>query len=585
MEPPKGILASLWHFIRFLPYFTGLLFLGVIKGIIFCPLICLIVTVGNSLIILGLLPAHTIWTFYCLLSAKQLGPILKFFLSLCLPVGVIIWPVVGIIGSVLGSALYGFLSPIFSTFDAVGEGKPDQLFHCFYDGTWSTINGSFTVVRDFKDVCFHSYFSLMDELRQYRPDREYYEIRLFQLPGAFISGVLGIIVDFPIITLIALCKSPYMLFKGWSRLFHDLIGREGPFLETICVPIAGLVILLWPLAVVGSVLGSMVSSFFLGSYAGFVSYQESSFFYGLCYIVASLSIYDEYSNDVLDMSEGSCFPRPKYRKHEEGSVAFSRGSSFSRPGSFKTAPSRTGSIRGPMIDLKPLDMLEDLFRECRKYGEELVAKGLINSKDIEEAKSSKGSQVISVGLPAYSLLQGLLCSIKANSTGILLNDGATEITSTNRPKDAFFDWFFNPFLILKDQIKAANLTDDAEEYLGKLVLLYGDSDRLKSSTFGSGSPPLSDLKRAELDAFARRLQGLTKSVSRYPTFRRLFSALVKTLSDDLDKKHGGGGNGSRTVPRSVSRIFSSKSFKRKSPSNNGSDKESQNGVIKDVDIV
>lgn len=64
-----------------------------------------------------------------------------------------------------------------------------------------------------------------------------------------------------------------MLFKGWHRLLHDLIGREGPFLETICVPFAGLAILLWPLAVVGAVLGSMVSSIFLGAYAAVVVYQ------------------------------------------------------------------------------------------------------------------------------------------------------------------------------------------------------------------------------------------------------------------------------------------------------------------------
>lgn len=65
-------------------------------------------------------------------SAKQLGPILKLFLCLCLPVGVILWLVVSIVGSVLGGAIYGFLSPIFATFDAVGEGKSDPLFHCFY---------------------------------------------------------------------------------------------------------------------------------------------------------------------------------------------------------------------------------------------------------------------------------------------------------------------------------------------------------------------------------------------------------------------------------------------------------------------
>jgi hypothetical protein len=96
---------------------------------------------------------------------------------------------------------------------------------------------------------------------------------LLYLPAAVIAGVLGLIVDFPLISLIALCKSPYMLFKGWHRLFHDLIGREGPFLETICVPIAGLVIILWPLAVAGAMLASMVASIFLGAYAGVVVYQ------------------------------------------------------------------------------------------------------------------------------------------------------------------------------------------------------------------------------------------------------------------------------------------------------------------------
>lgn len=58
--------------------------------------------------------------------------------------------------------------------------------------------------------------------------------------------------------------------------------------------------------------------------------------------------------------------------------------------------------------------------ECRRHGEIMVTKGIIISKDIEEAKSSKGSQVISFGLPAYSLLQELLRSIKSNSTGLLL---------------------------------------------------------------------------------------------------------------------------------------------------------------------
>lgn len=106
----------------------------------------------------------------------------------------------------------------------------------------------------------------------------FFTARLLYVPLALVAGVLGAITDFPVISIIAIGKSPYMLFKGWHRLFHDCIGREGPFLETICVPFAGLAILLWPLAVAGAVLGSMVSSIFLGTYAAVIVYQVEFLF-------------------------------------------------------------------------------------------------------------------------------------------------------------------------------------------------------------------------------------------------------------------------------------------------------------------
>lgn len=585
MEPPTEILSSLWNFIKFLPFFFGLLVLGTIKGVVFCPLVCLIMSVGNSAIILGLWPLHIVKTYYSILRTKRIGPVLKIVLCICLPVALILWLVLGIVGSIIGGALYGLLSPIFATFDAVGERKTNMLYHCFYDGTWDTVKGSFTVVRDFGDVCYHSYFSLLDDLRQGAPDVKYYEIRLLPLPGAIIAGSLGIVFDFPLVSLIAICKSPYMLFKGWHRLFHDLIGREGPFLETICVPFAGLAILLWPLAVVGAVLGSMVSSIFLGAYAGVVVYQESSFWFGLCYIVASLAIYDEYSNDILDMPEGSCFPRPKYQKDPKLTKATSRAASFSGSTSVRNPLSRGVSFNHPMVDLKPLELLDRIFKECQLHGEIFVSEGLITQQDIDDAKSGKGSRVISIGLPAYCILQALLRSVKANSVGILLSDNVTEITSTNRPKDTFYEWFLNPFLIIKDQIKAENLSEEEEGYLGRLVLLNGDPTKLKS--LNTGPPPESERKRAELDALARRLQGITKSVSRYPTSRRNFDHLVKNLSENLAKKNGET-KAITAIPRSKSafaRMFSQNSFKKKTSYNGSSDQEAESISARNVEIV
>jgi hypothetical protein len=192
-------------------------------------------------------------------------------------------------------------------------------------------------------------------------------------------------------------------------------------------------------------------------------------------------------------------------------------------------------MKNNIVELKSLELLDGLFKECCIVGEKMISEGLITGKDIEEAKSGKGSNVISIGLPAYCLLQGLLRSAKVNSLGILINDD-TELTLTNRPREKFFEWFLNPLLIIKDQIKAENLSASEEDYLCKLVLLIGDAERLKIS--GVGPAPESEVKRAELEALARRLQGITKSMTRFPTFKRRFDDLVKTLYDDHAEKHG-----------------------------------------------
>ena len=57
-------------------------------------------------------------------------------------------------------------------------------------------------------------------------------------------------------------------------------------------------------------------------------------------------------------------------------------------------------------------------------------------------------------------------------------------------------------MIIKEQIKAENLSVSEEDYLCKLVLLSGDADRLKNSSVGPA--PESEVKRAELEALARR---------------------------------------------------------------------------------
>ena len=98
-------------------------------------------------------------------------------------------------------------------------------------------------------------------------------VRVTQIPGCILAAILGILVDVPFITLIVLYKTPILLFKGWHRLIQDLVGREGPFLETVCVPFAGIWILLWPIVVLLATLVGTLSSLGFGCYAAVVAYQ------------------------------------------------------------------------------------------------------------------------------------------------------------------------------------------------------------------------------------------------------------------------------------------------------------------------
>ncbi|KAG0484183.1 hypothetical protein HPP92_008262 [Vanilla planifolia] len=158
-------------------------------------------------------------------------------------------------------------------------------------------------------------------------------------------------------------------------------------------------------------------------------------------------------------------------------------------------PSQTCKIfRSPMSANQSL--------ECKLYGDGLVVDGTITQKDIREFRSGKaGRSIISIGLPAYCILQALLRSAKANIDGLLLSDN-TEIMTKNRPKDAFFDYFFDPLLIIKEQIRIENFIEEEEDYLCKL-------------------------------------QGITKAISRYPTVRRRFDELLESFSKELETKMEG----------------------------------------------
>ncbi|KAI3920493.1 hypothetical protein MKX01_000832 [Papaver californicum] len=559
MEVPVRCLVKLWKFISFVPVFLLLLVLGLIKVALVGPVVATIVFAANSAVIIGLWPAHFIWTCYCVIKTKRLGLTLKILVLVFLPLPLVLWPVIGIVANLLFGIGYGFFNPLIATFEATGEQVMDKAYHYFYDGSWSTILGGCIIVEDFTDFCFHSYFSFMDELsEQIRDDEKPMDIKLLKLPSCLVVSLLAIPVDVPIITAVALWKSPYMLVKGWKRLLEDLVGRKGPFAESVCVPFAGLAIILWPIAVVAAVISSFLSSFFLGLYAGAIVHQENSIRMGLTYIVSVISLFDEYTNDLLYFREGSCLPRPKYRRNMKTSSSLpertisieKENNHYQNCEKIISAGSKLVSeksrLRWGIQQLKPVQVWDWLFRSCEVNGRILLHEGLIDTKDIEECILKGKCKKLGIKLPAWCILQCLLSSVKSNSPGLVISDDV-EMTKFNWPRDKVLEWFFGPLLIIKEQIKGLQLNEKEEACLRKLIMTCNNEK--PQDWDHTGFPTEDSVKTAQLQAIIRRLQGIVASMTRIPTFRRRFKNLVRVLYTEATKTS----DGSESLEEGISR--------------------------------
>jgi hypothetical protein len=77
-----------------------------------------------------------------------------------------------------------------------------------------------------------------------------------------------------------------------------------------------------------------------------------------------------------------------------------------------------------------------------------------------------------------------------------------EVTNFNWPKDRVFDWMLGPLLVLKEQMKKLELTEDEEMCLRKLIMT--NKNEKPSDWEDCGFPSNDSVKRAQLQAIIRR---------------------------------------------------------------------------------
>lgn len=146
-----------------------------------------------------------------------------------------------------------------------------------------------------------------------------------------------------------------------------------------------------------------------------------------------------------------------------------------------------------------------MMKSCEIRGKELLDAKVITPNDLDDwlkGKHGVDVAVINVGLACYTFLQIIFYSIKAGSDGLFLLEDL-EITQLNRPQDRLLDWFFQPVMVLKEQIRVLSLEDGEMRFLEKVVLFESNSERFKAWENGSVAPQES-LRAAQIEGISRR---------------------------------------------------------------------------------
>ncbi|EOX93588.1 Uncharacterized protein TCM_002466 isoform 2 [Theobroma cacao] len=478
MEVPVGFLAKLWSFVSFLPFFSLLFLLGLVKAAIICPVVMGIIVTGNSAVVIGLWPAHSLWTYFCVARTKRLGLVLKIVVLVSLVVPVVLWPVVAVVGSLLGGIGYGFCAPLVTTFEAVGQNAADKCYHCFADGCLSIIKGSCIVVEDFADFCFHSYFSYMDELSEKKPsDEKPMDVNCYS-------------VEKPIYAVQRMEEA----VRGFNRQRRTIPGDgvcsvcwfSNPFMAFGCC---------------GSCSGSYHCKLLPGT-----------LWWSCC--ASARPRYRRNMSNSPDMEKLENNHYNELKNRGEGSS------------SKKLISENSRTLKWAIQQYRPMQVWDWLFKSCEVNGRILLHDGLITIKDIEECIVKGNCRKLGIKLPALSLLRCLLASAKCDSTGLVISDGV-ELTRSNVPRDRVCDWFIGPLLIIKEQLNKLQLDESEETCLRKLVM--GCKNEKPEDWNDFGYPSCDSVRKAQLQATIRRLQGIVASMSWIPTFHRCIRNLVKLL--------------------------------------------------------
>ncbi|XP_024515202.1 uncharacterized membrane protein At3g27390-like [Selaginella moellendorffii] len=315
-----------------------------------------------------------------------------------------------------------------------------------------------------------------------------------RLVGCAGVAVVGLVVDVPAVCGIAVAKAPVFLWKGWKQEVINMeeCVEDGVCSRPICLPVTGAMLALWPARVAASLGSALLYSLAKGFNGAVVAYREKSIRCGLKHVIAAIAEYDELSNDMIHLRQGTCLPKPAYRKNHRH-----RHRRDQEPAD-DLVHEREQQKRGLGVSfhvIREMDLGELFEFMSSGYGPRLIEQGLLASTDKLTVESA-----------ALTILSYLLTSTKQEERG--------------------HDHYYDSLETLQRQILEAELDATEEQYLYDMVLRRQ-----------GGFRELDPIRGAMLQAFGRRIRGISAFLSRNPEFRKQYEAAMDSTAASTALDH------------------------------------------------
>lgn len=182
--------------------------IGLIKGAIVVGPILILSLIGFNGCCIILLPHDIFLTYKALLKTSLIGINLKIMGIFFLPIALITWSILVLVGSIIFGILFGLFYPVSRTFD--------DTSNIIYGGFAETFEGTCEVIKYFWDYNYNRHFSYLRELEKVECD-DPFDINIIQIIICLILAVYGSVVGITVLIIMWLIK----LFPHIYRMYYD----------------------------------------------------------------------------------------------------------------------------------------------------------------------------------------------------------------------------------------------------------------------------------------------------------------------------------------------------------------------------